>query len=105
MQKIFLTPVLIAGFVMASIAPAHAWTNPPWTTYRAGYEQAESFWRFWKMPEYFFSSKTGKLINSQVLKWCKTYKSFDDDKYPSFRKGGVNGCVAAIKDSSQVRKK
>ena len=30
-------------------------------------------------------------------------KSFDDDKYPSFRKGGVNGCVAAIKDSSQVR--
>jgi hypothetical protein len=104
MTKVFLTPLLIAGFVMVSITPSQAASNPPFTTYRQGYQQAESFWKYWKMPEYFFSPTTGKLNNSKILGWCKKFKYFDDDKYPAFQKGGVNGCVAAIKNSSQVRK-
>ena len=86
-----ITAVLLAVVPANSSAASKYYQN----TYKEGYSfTVNTILEVWDDYEHIYSTSTGKIINSKLIKYCKTADFYDQ---LLFSPNAQKGCIAAFK--------
>lgn len=89
--KVLITAVLLAVVPTNSSTASKYYKN----TYKEGYSfTVNTILEVWDDYEHIYSTSTGKIINSKLIKYCKTADLYDQ---LVFSPNAQKGCIAAFK--------